>query len=196
MAEVTPTSTKQVEDPGKAAREKSTQEFNERMKGKPTPTQEENDRAALGEHITQHEPDGSPEEETVRLTPTGHRQEQSQGQSNPAGRTEQNKAEQNKAEQSRNSVARAQDDEDVLTKRIPAARVQHGRDNRELNAPRLMRDRGVFYLAADGGELLADNLLAQVHDMRQHRPQFVALPLDLVCGLNHHQSFATLVVQR
>jgi hypothetical protein len=27
---------------------------------KPTPTQEENDRAACGEHIMEHEPDGSP----------------------------------------------------------------------------------------------------------------------------------------
>ena len=74
MAEVQPTSTKTMDDPGKAQREKSMQEFGERMKGKPTPTQAENDRAALGEHITQHEPDGSPEEETVRLTPSGHRQ--------------------------------------------------------------------------------------------------------------------------
>jgi hypothetical protein len=30
--------------------------------GKPTPTQQENDRAALGEHVAQHEPDGSEEE--------------------------------------------------------------------------------------------------------------------------------------
>lgn len=28
--------------------------------GKPTPTQNENDLAALGVHITEHEPDGSP----------------------------------------------------------------------------------------------------------------------------------------
>jgi hypothetical protein len=27
---------------------------------KPTPTQDENDRAALGEHVTEKEPDGSP----------------------------------------------------------------------------------------------------------------------------------------
>jgi hypothetical protein len=31
---------------------------------KPTPTQEENDRHALGEPITMHEPDGSPEQPT------------------------------------------------------------------------------------------------------------------------------------
>jgi hypothetical protein len=30
--------------------------------GKPTPTQQENDRAALGEHVAQHEADGSEEE--------------------------------------------------------------------------------------------------------------------------------------
>jgi hypothetical protein len=29
---------------------------------KPTPTQEENDLAAMGVHITEHEPDGSPEQ--------------------------------------------------------------------------------------------------------------------------------------
>jgi hypothetical protein len=31
----------------------------EKLKGKPTPTQEENDRAKLGEHISEHEDDGS-----------------------------------------------------------------------------------------------------------------------------------------
>jgi hypothetical protein len=39
--------------------DKSRAEFAERMKGKPTPTQEENDIAALGGHITEHEADGS-----------------------------------------------------------------------------------------------------------------------------------------
>lgn len=63
------------EDPGKAMREKSAQEFAERMKGRPTPTQEENDRAARGEHIAKHEPDGSPEVDEQRLTPSGHRAE-------------------------------------------------------------------------------------------------------------------------
>jgi dephospho-CoA kinase len=45
---------------GKERREASFKEYTERMKGKPTPTQEENDRAMLGEHIVEHEPDGSP----------------------------------------------------------------------------------------------------------------------------------------
>jgi hypothetical protein len=34
-------------------------QYAERMKGKPTPTQEENDLAALGAHFHEHEPDGS-----------------------------------------------------------------------------------------------------------------------------------------
>jgi hypothetical protein len=46
------------EDPGKALKEKSLQEFAERTKGKPTPTQDELDRANLGEHILEHEADG------------------------------------------------------------------------------------------------------------------------------------------
>jgi hypothetical protein len=39
--------------------DKSRAEFVERTKGKPTPTQEENDLAACGAHILEHEPDGS-----------------------------------------------------------------------------------------------------------------------------------------
>lgn len=39
--------------------EESRKEAAERLRGKPTPTQSENDRAALGEHISQHEDDGS-----------------------------------------------------------------------------------------------------------------------------------------
>ena len=41
------------------ATEKSRQDFLDRMKGKPTPTQEENDLAALGAHFHEHEPDGA-----------------------------------------------------------------------------------------------------------------------------------------
>jgi hypothetical protein len=33
------------------------------MAGKPTPTQAENDAAAMGEHVMDKEPDGSPEDE-------------------------------------------------------------------------------------------------------------------------------------
>jgi hypothetical protein len=45
----------------KAAREKKQAEQRDAMAGvKPTPTQEENDLAASGEHLGEHEPDGSP----------------------------------------------------------------------------------------------------------------------------------------
>jgi hypothetical protein len=39
--------------------EKSRAEYAARSKGKPTPTQEENDIVALGGHILEHEADGS-----------------------------------------------------------------------------------------------------------------------------------------
>ena len=48
-----------VLEANKEASEKSRKEAQDKMKGKPTPTQEENDRAKLGEHITEHEDDGS-----------------------------------------------------------------------------------------------------------------------------------------
>lgn len=47
------------ENVGKLIKEKSIQEFSERTKGKPTPTQDELDRANMGEHITEHEHDGA-----------------------------------------------------------------------------------------------------------------------------------------
>ena len=37
----------------------SKKQYADRMKGKPTPTQEENDLAACGAHILEHEADGS-----------------------------------------------------------------------------------------------------------------------------------------
>ena len=43
---------------GKEARAKSMEEFVARTKGKPTPTQVENDEAALGKYIAEHEADG------------------------------------------------------------------------------------------------------------------------------------------
>jgi hypothetical protein len=44
----------------KQAREKVHAEHREAMSGvKPTPTQEENDLAAMGVHVLEHEPDGS-----------------------------------------------------------------------------------------------------------------------------------------
>lgn len=41
------------------ASEKSREQFQERMKGKPTPTQEENDMAVLGAPVFEKEDDGS-----------------------------------------------------------------------------------------------------------------------------------------
>jgi hypothetical protein len=47
----------------RAAREKTQAEHREAMaKTRPTPTQIENDLAASGEHVIEHEHDGSPEE--------------------------------------------------------------------------------------------------------------------------------------
>jgi hypothetical protein len=43
----------------RAVVEESNRQFAERAKGKPTPTQQENDRAKLGEHVTEKEDDGS-----------------------------------------------------------------------------------------------------------------------------------------
>lgn len=44
---------------GRAAKAESLRVFGERTKGRPTPTQEENDEAALGKHIMEHSADGS-----------------------------------------------------------------------------------------------------------------------------------------
>jgi len=46
----------------RTAREKASKEAPAQVK--PTPTQEENDLAASGVHVAEHEPDGSPEETT------------------------------------------------------------------------------------------------------------------------------------
>jgi hypothetical protein len=54
---------------GKEARERSMAEYAERMKGKPTPTQDENDRGAVGESILEHEADGSTEEKHLEARP-------------------------------------------------------------------------------------------------------------------------------
>jgi hypothetical protein len=56
--EMTENAKKQLETERKAS-DKSRSEFAARSKGKPTPTQEENDVVALGGHILEHEADGS-----------------------------------------------------------------------------------------------------------------------------------------
>jgi hypothetical protein len=50
---------KRVDD-GREAAKKSHEEYTARMAGKPTPTQLENDLAAEGAHILEHDEDGSP----------------------------------------------------------------------------------------------------------------------------------------
>ena len=51
--------TKKIIEQEKARADKVRAASKERLKGKPTPTQDENDRAACGEYIAQHEDDGS-----------------------------------------------------------------------------------------------------------------------------------------
>jgi len=61
------TARKEALEKAREATEKTRKDAQERLsKGKPTPTQDENDRFALGEHILEHEDDGSgPEEHTL-----------------------------------------------------------------------------------------------------------------------------------
>lgn len=51
--------------------ERSRAEFAERMKGKPTPTQEENDMAALGSPVFEKEDDGSGPDPNLRHVESG-----------------------------------------------------------------------------------------------------------------------------
>jgi hypothetical protein len=53
--------------------EKSRQQYGDRMKGKPTPTQEENDLAACGAHIAEHEDDGSGPDLVLEMVPREQR---------------------------------------------------------------------------------------------------------------------------
>jgi hypothetical protein len=54
----------------RAAREKKHAEQHDASAGwKPTPTQDENDLTASGEHVTEHEPDGSPPDPNVPQPP-------------------------------------------------------------------------------------------------------------------------------
>jgi hypothetical protein len=59
--------------------ERSREEYAARMKGKPTPTQEENDLAALGAHFTEHEPDGSDPDPFLQPTPVAKQMEPKPG---------------------------------------------------------------------------------------------------------------------
>jgi hypothetical protein len=65
---------------GEERKAKAVAEATERQKGKPTPTQQEADRAALGEHILQHEDDGSGPDPTAETRPAERRQAAATGQ--------------------------------------------------------------------------------------------------------------------
>lgn len=71
----------------RAAAEKSREEFAQRTKGKPTPTQDENDRAKMGETFAEHEHDGSDIDEGA--VPLEHRHMQSGGASGGTYQTRQ-----------------------------------------------------------------------------------------------------------
>lgn len=74
----------QTEDPGKALKEKSLAEFAERTKGRPAPTQDENDRAKLGEHVIEKEHDGSdPDPSTLQAAAQKTKQSTAQGSGAP-----------------------------------------------------------------------------------------------------------------
>jgi hypothetical protein len=70
------------EDFGKVLKEKSMEEFAKRMKGKPTPTQDELNRINLGEHVTL-EADGSDLDEGA-MSPEARAKSKSSGQRQPA----------------------------------------------------------------------------------------------------------------
>jgi hypothetical protein len=50
---------KRVLETERRVSDKSRADYASRSKGRPTPTQEENDMAMLGAHIIEHDPDGS-----------------------------------------------------------------------------------------------------------------------------------------
>lgn len=61
----------------RSAREKKQAEQRDAMAGvKPTPTQDENDLAASGEHVAEHEADGSPPDPGVASTEAAKKESQ------------------------------------------------------------------------------------------------------------------------
>jgi len=64
---------------GREAREKSLEEFVARTKGKPTPTQDENDEAALGKHFMEHEADGGDPDPHGQAEPVARQMEGGRG---------------------------------------------------------------------------------------------------------------------
>ncbi len=72
-------------DPGQALKARSLKEFAEKTAGKPTPTQEENDRAAMGEHVMEKEADGSEEQPENSGPGAQPKRKQSEPQHSSAG---------------------------------------------------------------------------------------------------------------
>jgi hypothetical protein len=69
-----------VLDRGKEIKERSLKQQKDMTGWKPTPTQEENDLAAVGQHVMDKEPDGSPEEPvTAEFAPSGTTSRQMEG---------------------------------------------------------------------------------------------------------------------
>jgi hypothetical protein len=77
----------------KEAAAKSRAESEEKLsKGKPTPTQDENDRAMMGEHIMEHEDDGSGPDPYPSAQATFNKQSESAGSSKGAYKTRESTA--------------------------------------------------------------------------------------------------------
>jgi len=93
MADDTTENAKRVLAEERKALEVSRGQYAERMKGKPTPTQEENDLAALGAHIVEHEADGSDPDPNVRHFEASKVSATSSGQRPQTYQTRQHKAE-------------------------------------------------------------------------------------------------------
>lgn len=67
------------------AREQAAKEAPEAPK--PTPTQEENDMAAMGVHLAEHEPDGSPEQDQNYLSQSPHDRQHKQSEARKPANT-------------------------------------------------------------------------------------------------------------
>ena len=99
MAEVNPTTTRDVHAKDqlakdKEARQRIVEEATDKTEGvKPTPTQEENDRARMGEDVVNKEDDGSGPEVDLRTTVKPHGQH---AQSQRSERSEREKADADK----------------------------------------------------------------------------------------------------
>jgi hypothetical protein len=79
MAETTP-HMKALWEIEKEAAARSRADAEERLsKGTPTPTQEENDRAAMGEHVVEHADDGSGDDPYPSATVTFNKQAEAAG---------------------------------------------------------------------------------------------------------------------